>query len=112
MVTKTVPLMGTMKMEYLECECHSPEHAVRVVLYDDKESVPCIPELHINVQLSNRMNIFKRLWVALKYVFNPVNDDCHWVECYLGEEEADKLLQLLVEYKELNRDSMMGLKRE
>jgi len=112
MVTKTFPTGGTMKIEYLECGCNSAEHAIRVIMYDDKESVPCIPEFHINVQLTNRAGFFKRLWLALKYVFNPVSDDYHWVETTLEDEDVNRLLELLSEYKELNRESMMGLKRE
>jgi len=49
---------------FLECECHSDEHVLRWSLVAD----PKWPALYTSVFLCQYRNVFKRVWVAVKYV--------------------------------------------
>ena len=49
------------------CECCSPEHMVRVGMYDDWNGN--MPEFYMQVTADNFMPWYKRVWAAIKFVF-------------------------------------------
>lgn len=91
------------KIEYLECACYSPEHRL-VFKYIKDETYEDYPELYTEVHLHQPNNIFKRIWIAIKYIFG-YKSKYGCFDCFiLRPQDAWKLRQLgeLIEkeYKE------------
>lgn len=89
---------------HFECECHSTEHMVRFVVdpghlpqKEDKYGWP--PELYTEIQMIQWRPWYKRLWVAIKYLFGYRSTYGHWDCWILKDEDADKLQNVLTEYK-------------
>lgn len=72
-----------MQTEYFDCECNSPEHTIRFV-YDDSNKEN--DEVYIEVQMNPYLNIFKRFWVAFKYIFGIKEQGNHW-DCFILKKE-------------------------
>lgn len=75
-----------------ECECHSYDHAIFTDHYVEDE-----PDgwnyFTIGTQLAPLNNFFKRVRVAVKYIFNPHdNVYSHWHETELDEESVVRLM--------------------
>jgi len=70
---------------HLDCDCGSPEHILRL-MYDEDER-----ELYTEVQLRQYRNIFKRVWVALKYVCGYTSRYGVWDCTCLSWEGIEKL---------------------
>lgn len=85
--------------EFFECVCGADEHTLRFKLdaYDPKDV-----ELYTSVFLNHYRSFFKRLWVAIKYLFGYKCRDGHWDCTMLKLEDADRLIKLLEEYKRLS----------
>lgn len=77
-----------MEFRYLECSCGTPEHTVRF-LKDENF-------LYMTFFLSNAP-WHRRIVNALKYVFGYKCRYGHFDEVVLGEEEVQKLINILVE---------------
>ena len=69
------------------CKCSSVEHQFVVSQYDDEE------EIFVSVRLNAYGNVFRRLWQALKYVFNI--DTAEYDEVILDKEYQQKLIEVL-----------------
>lgn len=80
-----------MKTEYFECICDSSEHVLRVVKDDN--------DIYIEVQLHKHHNIFKRMWLAVKYIFGYESEYGHW-DCWIikNKEDANRLINILEGY--------------
>lgn len=103
--------MEKNKTEYFECECSSPEHILRVTYcpYDKKATFYAPPELSFEILLSRFQNIFKRMVLAFKYVFQLGNENGGYFDCCLFKaQDCDKLKALLdrmiAEQKEFEKD--------
>jgi len=95
----------SFKSFYVHCECHNPEHAMLVAYYDDdielftKEDAddpnkyPPLPELTFNLQLSPYLGFFKRIWVAIRYVFGFDYRRGHWNCCMVNEKHARMIIK-------------------
>ena len=98
-----------METSYYECQCADPEHTLRFI-YDPDEN-----ELYTEVHLSQWHNMFKRMWMAIKYIFGYKcrygcfdcwmlkNEDCEGIKKLLNKvidgekkkiEEAKKLKKI------------------
>jgi hypothetical protein len=87
--------------EFFECSCYSDEHTLRIMLDDD----PDYPELYTSVFLNNYntgfLGFFKRVWIAIKYVFGYKSKYGHW-DCFnLRRGDADRLIATVEKFKEL-----------
>lgn len=78
---------------YLECGCHSPEHTLRFVYFDDPPGF-----LYLHVFLEER-GFFERLWLAVKYVFGYKSRFGHFTEFVFSPEDVKKLIATLKEYE-------------
>ena len=89
-----------IEYHHIECDCHSSDHILRFVyvpryeLYGGVEE----PELYTEVQLHQCHNIFKRIWLAIKYIFGYKCRYGLWDCVLINEEEAAKLLLILTSY--------------
>ena len=79
-----------MKPQYFECACHSTEHTLRFV-WDDSENT-----IYTEVFLHQYRNFFKRIWVALRYVFGYKCRYGHW-DCFLLNPEDAARLKAMTE---------------
>lgn len=78
-----------MITEFFECACYSDEHTLKFS-YDPDEN-----ELFASVYLNQYRHFWKRIWVAVKYVFGYRSKYGHW-DCFLlRPEDADRLKALL-----------------
>lgn len=85
-----------MKTEYFTCQCYSCEHTLRfdIDLEDD-------PHVYTSVYLNQYRNVFKRIWIAIKYIFGYKCNYGHW-DCFeLKTEDMDRLIGILKECKEV-----------
>lgn len=74
---------------YLECACHSPEHTLLFTFAPEEK------EIYTSVFLNQYRNIFKRIWIAIKYVFGYTCRYGHW-DCFnMKDEDVPKLISLL-----------------
>ena len=94
--------MDETKVEYFECACHSDEHTLKFALdpgFWEGEKQTDEPELYTSVFLGNYPGFFKRIWIAIKYVFGYKCKYGHW-DCFLiKKDDTDRLIKLLEEYK-------------
>jgi hypothetical protein len=73
---------------YVECECQSVDHVLRFTLdLEDKE-------VYTEVQLCQINPWYKRIWLALKYVFNR-SGKWYWDTTVIRGAEAKKLISML-----------------
>ena len=81
-----------MKSDYFECQCMGDEHTLKFV--SDKE------DIWISMFLNQYRNIFKRIWIAIKYVFGYNCKYGHWDNWVLRPEDLQRLKQLVCEFEE------------
>lgn len=75
------------------CDCNSPNHQLIVSKYEyGEEVVTETEEVYFTVGLIEDLPFFKRLWVALRYVFGR-NDP--QVEIILDKNKVKKLVTCL-----------------
>ena len=87
------------KVEFFECSCHSNEHTLQFILDPGNKIEP--PEMYASIFLNQYRNIFKRAWIAFKYVFGYKCKYGHW-DCFLMKnKDATRMINLLKEYKTL-----------
>jgi hypothetical protein len=70
---------------FLICSCNSSEHTLRF-MYDKGEN-----EIYTEVYLNQHNNLFKRLLVAVKYVFGYTSKYGHFDCTILNKQSARKL---------------------
>lgn len=78
-----------MKNHFVVCVCETPEHTLRF-MYDEEEK-----ELYTEVYLNQYRSFFKRVWVAVKYVFGYTSKYGHWDCTIISKPKADKLKAFL-----------------
>jgi len=99
------------KVEFLQCACGSKEHILifelEEYLYD--KDIKYV-ELTTSVFLNNYRNIFKRIWVAVKYIFGYKCKYGQWDCTMIREEDADRLIHMLEEFKVLSKKNAKSSK--
>lgn len=81
--------MEPSETQYFECSCFSPEHTLRFS-YDPEDN-----ELHTHIFLNQYRNVFKRVWVAIRYVFGYKCRYGEWDCWILKPEDVHRLKALL-----------------
>jgi len=84
---------------YIECDCHSPDHVIRIVYYVDPDTEKWDDEeqgMYIETQLDNHNGFFKRVVLAFKYVFGLANDHhgSHWATTEINMFQARRIRAL------------------
>jgi hypothetical protein len=88
--------------EYFSCICESNEHALVVKLWDFSEPEggdPLDVELSFDVFLCQHRSFWQRVWAAVRYVFGYRCRFGHFESATLKYEDADRLLELIHNYK-------------
>lgn len=80
------------KTYFFECECHSPDHVIGMS-FDAEEK-----EVTLHTQLAQHNNIFKRIVLAVKYVFGYSPQYGHWDTTMMNEEKFMDLYNLMTRF--------------
>ena len=84
--------MKNLNINYIECACYAPEHAIRFT-FDESDG-----ELYAEVQLIP-VPWYKRIWRALKYIFN-YNITYGYFDCtIINPEQYDGLIDIIIKAK-------------
>jgi hypothetical protein len=86
-----------MKKQYFECECGSDEHRFCITSEDAEDGFA--PQLYFHLQLYQYRNIFKKMWVAIKYVFGYECRYGHWDTINISEDDTNRLYVLFHQHK-------------
>lgn len=91
--------MSTNIKHYVECQCDSGDHVIRFVYSpaDDKTNFP--PDLYMEVQMCQPNGFFRRLWLAVKYLFKKECEYGHWDCTLIAVDEVIKLQKLLEQFE-------------
>jgi hypothetical protein len=79
--------MITEKKIY-ECICNESCHSMVVIYWYDSEDD--WEEFYFEIQAHSENGFFKRLWMGIKYAFDPLQG-CFWTGTSLDRQEATKL---------------------
>lgn len=90
-----------MNRTWLECECTTPEHAVRITLH---KHGPASTDLELTIEprlLVARQGFFRRLYWAISILLGR-NVDL-FAECILSDESINKLSTMISSYRLLTK---------
>lgn len=83
---------------YFDCHCGSAEHTLRFVMNKEDN------ELYTEIYLNQWRQPWKRIWVAIKYIFGFKCRYGHW-DCWtLDPEEVKRLRDMCNEFIENNNE--------
>ena len=92
-----------MSKKFYECDCSDSDHTIQV--WTDPE----FDEVIISTQLAPLHPWYKRIWVAVKYVFNPHGGGySHWHDTILSVDSARKLRDQLNGFLEIYEETNNG----
>lgn len=88
--------------QYFECICRAPYHLLRIDIedWDDKFT----PELIVYNQLNIYLPWYKRVYIAMKYIFGFERKNCDYTDTLLNEEKAIVLRDMLNRYLDLCKE--------
>jgi hypothetical protein len=81
-----------MSTRFYECDCATNDHTIRV--WTDAE----LGEVMVSTQLAPLLPWYKRVWVAVKYVFNSHRNCSHWHDTVLNVSTTRKLRNQLNDF--------------
>ena len=76
----------------LLCDCHHKEHLLSVD-YDKQTN-----SVEIGLKLNQYLPWYKRIWIAIKYVFGWKATATDWDDFVLSKTAADEILYVLSDY--------------
>ncbi len=96
---------SNLKTEYFDCECSSAEHTLRFIYLEPHKigGVECPAELYTEIHLNQYRNFFKRIWVAIKYVFGYKCQYGHWDVWTLNHNDCERLRDLVNKIIEMKK---------
>ena len=84
---------------FLRCECHCPEHIVVISVSDNAfDGEPLPPDFYIETQANQWRPFYKRIWVALKYIFGA---ELVWENTIVHKDDIPKLQSAINHYNYL-----------
>ncbi|MFH1547418.1 MAG: hypothetical protein ABIC57_02940 [bacterium] len=95
-----------MEDEFFICQCFSDEHTLRFSYIDNSE-FPDFPDgedsFYTSVFLNKYQSIWKRIWIALKYIFGYKCKYGHW-DCFdFKMEDRERLIEFLSKDMEVKK---------
>lgn len=90
-------LGDTFERHYIECACDSPEHLLRIAYFSDEPD-----EIYLDTPLNFNYSFFKRIWLAIKYIFGYRSRYGFYQEFVLTPERVIGLRDELNKFLELN----------
>ena len=92
------------RVEYLECRCHGDEHTLKF-LQDEEDKT-----IYTSVFLNQYHSFWKRLWIAIKYLFGYKCQYGHWDTWMLRYEDIPRLKTMLDEMDKNDPTSQSTIK--
>jgi len=86
-----------LKNEYFECACHCNDHLMIACLNREDN------ELYIQMHLLPHKNIFRRMWLAVKYIFGYRSKFGDYEEFIFNNDDAERLIAILKELKKYEK---------
>lgn len=77
-----------MDINYIECDCYSPDHTMRFTKIKEENI------LYVTVHLSN-YSFWKRLVFGARYIFGYTSRYGHFDEFLINDKEKQKLINIL-----------------
>lgn len=74
-----------MTEKIISCSCHSPEHTLTYHINPEDK------EVYTSVYLHQYRPLYKRIWIAIKYIFGYKSRYGHW-DCFSADRS--KILEL------------------
>lgn len=84
-----------MNNHHIDCECYSPEHTLTFSI--DKED----HIIYTSVFLNHWQSWYKRVWIAIKYIFGYKCIYGHFDCTILGEKEVAQLKNVIDEFEQM-----------
>lgn len=81
-----------MEHEIVICKCESVEHQIIFSYFPEDEDERVV---YMSVHLSPMYGFFKRIWVALKYIFGYRSMYGHFDDIIIGQKDSHKLVKIL-----------------
>lgn len=81
-----------MEHEIIICKCESPEHQIIFSYFLDND---IDREVYMIIHLRPESNIFKRIWIALKYIFGYKSKYGDFDSMIIGQRDTYKLVKIL-----------------
>lgn len=81
-------------METTLCGCHSSCHQI-LTEYD-----PEYNHVYLEIHLTTHRNFFKRIWVAVKYIFGYKSNYGAWDNFIVDKKNKESLLKELIKIKD------------
>jgi len=90
--------------KFITCKCGSPDHIVRLSMNTwEKDGKICDLDVSINIYLNPEASFFRRIWIAIKYIFG--HQVFSFDEILLDGEKTETIIDFLKE-TELLRKSL------
>jgi len=80
--------------EIFQCDCHANEHMIKVDMFVWSDMMP---EFCMSVTADAYLPWYRRIWVAIKYMFGYPT--LAWHDVMLSPANVDKLYNIIVAYK-------------
>lgn len=80
-----------MEHELFICQCHNTEHQLIFSYFPDEEE----GDVYVSVHLTPEYNIWRRIWMAIKYIFGYKCCYGHFDEFIFKSSDADKLQKVV-----------------
>lgn len=85
---QTATDMSGMSPDVLICECNSTEHQI-IINYNKDDNIA-----YCHIHLTTHQNLFKRLWVGVRYAFGYKCRYGDWDEFILSDKHSPQLKEL------------------
>jgi hypothetical protein len=84
--------------KWFDCTCEGAEHCFRVAYFEGEK--PKDYDVYISVHLSPNAPWYKRIWVAIKYIFGKRSPYGDFDEIILDNKQVIELRDMLTDYIE------------
>ena len=87
--------------KFITCICHSTDHLIKMQIFEwgkdkDLEDV----DLAVSVHMSPEPSFFKRIWIAIKYIFGHQSQFGEFSEILLDDKKTEEIIEFLEYYLE------------
>lgn len=79
--------------ELFICQCYNTEHQLIFSYFENDDD----KEVYVSIHLNPEYNIWKRMWIAIKYIFGHRSCYGHFDEFIFKKSDAERL-QKVVNY--------------
>lgn len=77
--------------ELFICQCNNTEHQLIFTSFEDDEDC----DVYVSVHLTPEYNIWRRIWMAIKYIFGYKCCYGHFDEFIFKKSDADRLQKVV-----------------